>query len=59
MDGANGSVGEVQGALAICAFLIYVALQLKQNTQSLRASAKHEATTRQLDYFDTLLKTSN
>jgi len=52
---AIGAVGEILGALAVFASLIYLALQIKQNTQSLRASAKHEATSRQLDYFDTLL----
>lgn len=35
--------------------LIYLALQIRQNTSSLRAAAKHDATTRQLDYFDLLL----
>ena len=56
---AIGAIGEILGALAVFASLIYLALQIKQNTQSLRASAKHEATSRQLEYFDTLLENSN
>jgi hypothetical protein len=52
---AIGAVGEILGALAVFASLVYLALQIKQNTLSLRASAKHAATSRQLEYFDTLL----
>jgi hypothetical protein len=55
---AIGAIGELLGALAVCASLIYLALQIKQNTLSLRASAKHDATSRQLEYFDTLLDNS-
>lgn len=56
---AIGAVGEILGALAVFASLIYLALQIKQNTLSLRASAKHEATSRQLEYFDTLIENSD
>lgn len=56
---AIGAVGEILGALAVFASLIYLALQIKQNTQSLRASAKHDATSRQLEYFDTLLENTS
>ena len=52
---AIGAIGEILGALAVFASLVYLALQIKQNTLSLRASAKHAATSRQLEYFDTLL----
>jgi hypothetical protein len=55
---AIGAVGEILGAFAVFASLIYLALQIKQNTKSLKASAKHDATSRQLDYFDTLLANS-
>lgn len=53
---AIGAIGEILGALAVFASLIYLAFQIKQNTLSLRASAKHDATSRQLEYFDTLLE---
>ena len=56
---AIGAIGEILGALAVFASLIYLALQIKQNTLSLRASAKHDATSRQLEYFDTLLENSD
>lgn len=56
---AIGAIGEILGALAVFASLIYLALQIKQNTLSLRASAKHAATSRQLEYFDTLLENSD
>ena len=56
---AIGAVVEILGALAVFASLIYLALQIKQNTLSLRASAKHEATSRQLEYFDTLVENSD
>jgi hypothetical protein len=52
---AIGAIGEILGAIAVFASLIYLALQIKQNTLSLRAAAKHSATSRQLDYFDTLI----
>ena len=56
---AIGAIGEILGALAVFASLIYLALQIKQNTLSLRASAKHDASSRQLEYFDTLLENSD
>ena len=56
---AIGAIGVILGALAVFASLIYLALQIKQNTLSLRASAKHAATSRQLEYFDTLLGNSD
>ena len=52
---AIGAIGEIAGAMAVFASLIYLALQIRQNTSSLRAVAKHDATSLQLDYFDTLL----
>lgn len=52
---AIGAIGEVVGAVGVITTLIYLALQIRQNTSSLKAAAKHDATSRQLDYFDTLL----
>lgn len=50
-----GALGEIIGAIAVVVTLIYLARQIRLNTQSLRAAAKHNATRAQLDYFDTLL----
>lgn len=43
------------GAVAVILTLIYLAIQIRQNTASLQAAAKHDATSRQLEYFDILL----
>ena len=56
---AISAMGEIAAAIAVFASLIYLALQIKQNTRSLNAAAKHAATSRQLDYFDTLLFNSD
>jgi len=52
---AVGAVGDAVGAIGVIVTLIYLALQIRQNTSTLKAAAKHEATSRQLEYFDILL----
>jgi hypothetical protein len=40
-----GSVGEFVGAIAVVVSLLYLAVQIRQNTRSMHASAVHQATT--------------
>ena len=37
--GAIGAVGEIIGALAVFLTLVYLAIQIRQNTKSVQASA--------------------
>ena len=39
-----GNVGEIVGAIAVVASLIYLALQIRQNTSALRSAAYRDAT---------------
>ena len=39
---AIGAIGEVAGAVAVFASLVYLALQIRQNTRAIRGSAERE-----------------
>jgi hypothetical protein len=39
---AIGAIGEIAGALAVFASLVYLALQIRQNTRAIRGSAERE-----------------
>ena len=41
---AIGATGEVVGAVAVFATLVYLAIQIRQNTASLKASSHHAIT---------------
>ena len=50
-----GAIGEFVGTLAVIATLVYLALQIRQNTASNRVAAKLEITRQYADYVDFLL----
>jgi hypothetical protein len=50
-----GAIGEFVGSLAVIATLVYLALQIRQNTASNRVAAKLETTRQYADYIDFLL----
>ena len=47
---ALGAIGEIVGAIAVIATLGYVALQIRQNTRSMRASTSSAAATAARDF---------
>ena len=49
-----GNLGEVVGTLGVVATLVYLALQIRQNTRSVRASTFHEAIRDIADAIDQL-----
>ena len=50
-----GAIGEFVGSLAVIATLVYLALQIRQNTASNRVAAKLETTRQYADYIDFLM----
>ena len=46
---AIGAIGEILGALAVFLTLVYLAVQIRQNTSSVRASTFHECASRAAD----------
>ncbi len=52
---AIGAIGELVGALAVILTLGYLAIQVRQNTLSMRVAAKQEVTRQFGDYSDMLL----
>ena len=52
---AAGAIGEIVGGLAVVLTLGYLALQMKQNTISMKVAAKQEMTKQFSDYVDLLL----
>ena len=50
-----GAIGEFVGSIAVLFSLIYLALQIRQNTKSNLINAKLEAMKVQTEFFDTLL----
>ena len=52
---AIGAIGEFVGALAVVLTLVYLALQVRQNTTGMRVAAKLEITKQFADYTDLLL----
>ncbi|MEH6516721.1 MAG: hypothetical protein V7742_08575 [Halioglobus sp.] len=52
---AVGAIGEIIGALVVVITLIYLALQVRQNSLSMRVAAKQEMTRQYSDFVDLLL----
>ena len=52
---AIGAVGEIVGAAAVIATLLYLAVQVRQNNSNQRVSAKQEMTRQFVDYLDFLV----
>jgi hypothetical protein len=52
---AIGAVGEIVGALAVVATLLYLAAQIRQNNASQRVAAKQEMTRQFADFVDFLV----
>jgi len=51
---AIGSVGEVLGAIGVIATLAYLAVQVRQNTQVMKAQTRDSITNKQLDYYSSI-----
>ena len=51
---AIGAVGEIIGAIAVIATLIYLAAQIKDSAQASRSAAVTDATTAMLDFYHEL-----
>jgi hypothetical protein len=54
-----GSIGEVLGALGVIISLIYLAVQIRQNTRSLRASSRQAVLDGQSNFATLLLHNDN
>jgi hypothetical protein len=52
---AIGAVGELVGAVAVVATLLYLAAQIRQNNANQRVSAKQEMTSQFTDFIDFLV----
>ena len=51
---AIGAVGEIVGAIAVIATLIYLAVQIKESAQASRSAAVTDATTPMLSFYQEL-----
>ena len=47
---AIGAIGEIVGAIAVVVTVGYLAVQIRQNTRSIRAAAVHQATVGASDF---------
>jgi hypothetical protein len=53
---AIGAIGEIVGAVAVVATLIFLALQIRQNTASVRQQCYNDITVRQQEWFRPLFE---
>jgi len=51
---AIGAVGEILGAIGVIATLAYLAVQIRQNTQMVKAQTRDSITNKQLDYYSSI-----